>query len=165
MADVRPESGRGRFEGLRLSLSEVRRLRALEREGSHSRKTWIRIRSLLLLHEGKAVSVIAEALGTYPRTVRRVGWRYVDGGLEHALSEEERPKEAKMFDDTQQQEIAAIACSQAPEGRSRWTVRLLAEEVQRRGISKSVGRETIRLVLKEHGLKPWRKKNVVRGKA
>ncbi len=52
-----------------------------------------------------------------------------------------------------------------PEGRARWTVRLLVEEVVKRKLVPRVGRETIRVLLETHDLKPWREKNVVRGKA
>jgi hypothetical protein len=62
----------------------------------------------------------------------------------------------------QEQEIVAVACSSPPEGFARWSVRLLTEEVHRRGIVKSVSRELIRVVLQQHELKPWLEKNVVR---
>jgi putative transposase len=48
---------------------------------------------------------------------------------------------------------------------ARWTVRLLTEEAIRRKLVPQVGRETIRVLLESHDLKPWREKNVVRGEA
>ena len=57
----------------------------------------------------------------------------------------------------------ALVCGPPPEGRARWTVRLLAEEVVKRKLVPRVGRETIRVLLESHELKPWREKNVVRG--
>ena len=48
---------------------------------------------------------------------------------------------------------------------ARWTVRLLTEEVIKRKLVPRVGRETIRVLLESHDLKPWREKNVVRGGA
>ncbi len=53
-----------------------------------------------------------------------------------------------------------MICGPAPEGRARWTIRLAAEQAMKRGIIDKIGREAIRLVLSNHGLKPWRKKNV-----
>ena len=53
--------------------------------------------------------------------------------------------------------------SPPPEGRARWTVRLLAEEAVKRKLVPGVGRETVRILLENHDLKPWREKNVVRG--
>ena len=50
-------------------------------------------------------------------------------------------------------------------GRARWTVRLVAEEAVKRKLVPGVGRETIRILLESHDFKPWREKNVVRGRA
>jgi hypothetical protein len=55
-----------------------------------------------------------------------------------------------------------MVCGSAPEGQARWTVRLIAEEAVKRKLTPQVGRETIRVLLESHELKPWREKNVVR---
>jgi hypothetical protein len=52
-------------------------------------------------------------------------------------------------------------CGPPPQGRARWTVRLIAEEAVKRKLTPAVGRETIRILLEGHDLKPWREKNVV----
>ena len=54
-----------------------------------------------------------------------------------------------------------MVCSDPPEGRARWTVRLVAQEAVKRKLVPRVGRETIRMLLLSHDLKPWREKNVV----
>ena len=59
----------------------------------------------------------------------------------------------------------AMVCSDPPEGRARWTLRLIAEQAVKRRLVPRVGRETIRVLLLNHDLKPWREKNVVRGRA
>ena len=51
-----------------------------------------------------------------------------------------------------------MVCSNPPEGRARWTVRLVAEEAVKRKLVPGVGRETIRILLLSHDLKPWREK-------
>jgi hypothetical protein len=56
-----------------------------------------------------------------------------------------------------------MVCSEPPEGCARWTVRLIAQEAVKRRLVPKVGRETIRVLLESHDLKPWREKNVVRG--
>ena len=56
-----------------------------------------------------------------------------------------------------------MVCGSAPEGQARWSVRLIAEEAVKRKLTPQVGRETIRILLQSHDLKPWREKNVVRG--
>jgi putative transposase len=57
-----------------------------------------------------------------------------------------------------------MVCSDPPEGFARWTVRLVAEESVKRRLVPRVGRETIRILLLSHDLKPWREKNVVRSR-
>jgi hypothetical protein len=59
------------------------------------------------------------------------------------------------------QRIVAMVCSDPPEGQARWTVRLIAEEAVKRKLVPKAGRETIRILLQSHELKPWREKNVV----
>jgi putative transposase len=65
------------------------------------------------------------------------------------------------LDTKQRQRIIAMVCSDPPEGRARWTVRLIAEEAVKRKLAPQVGRETIRVLLLSHDFKPWREKNVV----
>jgi len=69
-----------------------------------------------------------------------------------------------VLDDSQKQRIIALVCSDPPEGRARWTVRLVAQEAVKRKLVPRVGRETIRILLLAHDLKPWREKNVVRAR-
>jgi hypothetical protein len=128
-------------------------------------RRWRRIRILELLDKGWTMQDAADAAGTYPREVRRVGRRYLQRGLEAALSEDPRPKPPKKFDTRSEAAVVALACSPPPPGRSRWSVVLLAKEVARQGIVASVGTETVRRLLKSHALKPWREKNVVRAGA
>ena len=151
-----------RFTGLSLSKKDRALLRKLRSKGEMPGRRWRRIQSLLLLDEGLSLRQTAAAVGTYGREVSRVAWRYLDRGLEAALGEEPRPGAPRLLDSPQEAAIVAMVCGPAPEGRGRWTTTVLAEEVVRRGIAERVGRETVRLVLKTHDLKPWREKNVVR---
>jgi putative transposase len=152
-----------RFSGLKLTPQERATLRRLQGGGKQmTARVWRRIRVLLLLDEGNSVRATARAVGGFPREVSRVGKRYLALGLEAALSEERRPKPPRLLDSGQEAAVVAMVCGPAPEGRARWTVALVAEEAARRKVVPTVGRETIRLVLANHGLKPWREKNVVR---
>ena len=99
-----------------------------------------------------------------PQAIRKVGHRYQQGGLERALYEKERPGAAEVLEDSEKQRIIAMVCSDPPEGRARWTVGLVVEEAIKRKLVPRVGRETIRMLLLHHDLKPWREKNVVRGR-
>jgi hypothetical protein len=97
-----------------------------------------------------------------PQAIRKVAHRYQESGLERALYEKERPGAATLLEDSQKQRIIAMVCSDPPEGRAGWTVRLVVEEAIKRKLVPKVGRETIRILLLHHDLKPWREKNVVR---
>jgi hypothetical protein len=154
---------RSRFAGLKLDEGDRARLKQMETGGAHmSMRTWRRVRTLLLLDVCYTVTATAEALGTYRRETARIGKRYLAGGLGHALGDDPLPRPAPMLDSTQQAAIVAMVCGPPPEGRARWTVWLVATEAVKRGIAPRLGRETALVALADHGLKPWREKNVVR---
>ena len=158
----RQERRQKRFPGLRLTAADRRALKA--KHGGRqalSERRWRRIRILELLDQGWNLTPTAAAVGTYPREVRRVGWRYLERGLEVALNDDPRPKPGKLLDARQQAAIVAMVCGPPPDGQSRWTIVLTAQEARRRGVVGKVGRETIRRFLVSHALKPWREKNVV----
>jgi hypothetical protein len=92
------------------------------------------------------------------KAVWQIGKRYQQGGLDRALFDAARPGKVPALDLHQRQSIVAVVCSPPPEGRARWTVRLLTEEVVRRKLVPPVGRETIRVLLEGHDLKPWQEK-------
>lgn len=121
------------------------------------------LRSLALcqLHDGKSISEVASTVHLTAKAVREIGRRYEESGLERALYDKQRPGAQRLLDTKQRQRIIAIVCSDPPEGRARWTVRLIAEEAVKRKLVPKVGRETIRVLLLSHDLKPWREKNVV----
>ena len=96
------------------------------------------------------------------KAVRVIAHRYKQGGLDRALYEKQRPGAAPLMSASERQRIIAMVCADPPEGRARWTVRLIAEEAVKRKLVPRAGRETIRILLESHDLKPWREKNVVR---
>lgn len=121
----------------------------------------LRALSLLQLARGVSAPQVAQVVPLTPQAIRKVAHRYQEGGLQRALYEKERPGAATLLEDNQRQRIIAMVCSDPPEGRARWTVRLVAEEAVKRKLVPKVGRETIRILLLHHDLKPWREKNVV----
>jgi putative transposase len=127
-------------------------------------RTVLRALALSHLHDGKSTREVAAMVRLTPKAVRQIGRRYENAGLEPALYDKPRPGAAPVLDDSQRQRIIAMVCSDPPEGRARWTVRLVAEEAVKRKLVPPVGRETIRILLLHHDLKPWREKNVVRGR-
>ena len=120
--------------------------------------------ALLQLAEGSVRHVLPTLIPLTPQAIRQVGHRYEKGGLERALYEKAAARRGRVLEDSQKQRIIAMVCSDPPEGRARWTVRLVAEEAVKRRLVPRVGRETIRVLLLHHDLKPWREKNVVRGR-
>ena len=124
----------------------------------------MRALSLLQLAKGSSAPRISTLVPLTSQAIRNVGHRYLEGGLEAALYEKQRPGAAAVLDNSQKQRIIAMVCSDPPEGRARWTVRLVTQEVVKRKLVPRVGRETIRVLLLAHDLKPWREKNVVRGR-
>ncbi|HEX4485315.1 MAG TPA: helix-turn-helix domain-containing protein, partial [Terriglobales bacterium] len=124
------------------------------------------LRAVALLQLGKGVSAprIAGMVPLTAQAIRKIGHRYLGGGLERALYEKQWPGAEALLEDSEKQRIIAMVCSVPPEGLARWTVRLVAEEAVKRRLVPRVGRETIRVLLLSHDLKPWREKHVVRGR-
>ena len=84
-------------------------------------------------------------------TADRLKQRFVEQGLEAALErkQRERPPRKAVFDAAGQTRLATLACSKAPEGRTRWTLRLLADKVVELGWAESVSPMTIQRALKK----------------
>jgi putative transposase len=122
----------------------------------------LRAMALLQLARGISAPRIAEFVPLTPQAIRKVGHRYVEGGFERAVYEKKRPGAASLLEDSQKQRIIAMVCAAPPEGHARWTVRLVTEQAVKRRLVPRAGRETIRILLLSHDLKPWREKNVVR---
>jgi transposase len=139
-------------------------LRSLLKGGVQQVRVVLRALALLQLAEDVSAPQVAKAIPLTPQAIRRLGHRYQKAGLEGALYEKQRPGAAEVLDNNQRQRIIAMVCADPPEGRARWTVRLVAEEAVKRKLVPRVGRETIRILLLHHDLKPWREKNVVRGR-
>ena len=156
--------GRRGFQ-VRLSKGERQELQRVLRGGLQPVRTVQRALALRQLAEGQAIRRVAANVGLTPKTVWLTSQRYQQGGLERALYERPRPGKRALLDDAQRQRIVALVCGPPPEGRARWTVRLLTEEAVQRKLVPRVSRETVRIVLEHHDLKPWREKNVVRGKS
>jgi len=125
----------------------------------------LRALALLQLAKGASAPRIADMIPLTPQAIRKLGHRYEQGGMEAALYEKQRPGAATVLDASQKQRIIAMVCSDPPEGRARWTVRLVAQEAVKRKLAPRVGRETIRILLLSHDLKPWRAKNVGGGRS
>jgi transposase len=100
---------------------------------------------------------IAEVLDITPKTVSKIKKRYLEGGLDFALNDKPRSGQPKKYDDVKEAEIVALACTDPPKGRKRWSVRLIAEKLKDKPGFETITRETVRVTLKKtqqnHGLK------------
>jgi transposase len=93
---------------------------------------------------------IADALDVGASTIHRLRQRLVEEGLEAALSR--RPmssRRATKLDGAQEARLIAIACGPAPEGRARWTLKLLADKLVELEVVDSIGTETVRQTLQK----------------
>jgi transposase len=131
------------------------------RKGRESARVLRRASILRQLDDGQRVAQVATNAGVAGKTVRAIARRYEEEGLESALFEKARPGKQRVLDAGQSQRIIAMVCGQPPVGMARWSVRLIAEEAVKRKLAPQVGRETIRILLQSHELKPWREKKLV----
>jgi putative transposase len=150
---------------VRLTDGARRKLRELVESGTRPVRMMRRALILLKSDAGLTDLQIVEHVGCAERTVRNVRKRFCEEGLEGTLYDAARPGRPPEFTPRQKQQVIALACTEPPEGRARWTLELLCEHAAKRGFVESVSKSEVALWLKDHDLKPWRKKNVVRSKA
>jgi transposase len=134
-------------------------LEAFTRNGKTGAKKFINARALLLCDAGShgpawKVANVADALGVTSRTIEHLKKRFVEEGLEAALERKQRdsPPRAVVFDGEFEARLTALACSEAPEGYARWTVRLLADKAVELNFAPSVSHMSIQRILKKANL-------------
>jgi putative transposase len=149
---------------IRLKAQDLAEVGSLLRGGVQQVRVVLRALALQQLAAGLAAPEISRSVPLTAKAIRDLAHRYNRGGLERALYDRQRPGASQILNASQKQRIVAMVCSQPPQGRARWTVRLVATEAVRRKLVPRVGRETVRVLLESHDLKPWREKNVVRAK-
>lgn len=136
-------------EKIKLRPSEIEFLRTFKSSGKRSQREYDRANILLLLDKGKLDAEIVDFLGIERTTVWRTRKRYLEEGLEKSLQEKERSGQPKKYGGKQEAEIIALACSDPPQGRAKWSLELLTEKLSHQKGLKSINRETIRLILKK----------------
>ncbi len=138
-----------------LTRSEREQLTELTRSGKSTATRFIYARALLLCDAGEhgdpwKVADVAAALGVTSRTIEHLKERFVEEGLDAALSRSPRTKPRDVtFDGAFDARLTALACSKAPEGYQRWTVRLLADKLVELKIVDSVSTMTVQRSLKK----------------
>lgn len=147
---------------VQLGKKDQKQIGGILNKGRESARVLRRVLILRELDEGQTAAQMASHLGVAPKTVRAIARRYEEEGLKR-LRMRAAPGPAAGAGAGQSQRIIAMVCSPPPEGRARWSVRLIAQEAVKWRLAPKVGRETIRILFTNHELKPWRGKKLVRG--
>jgi transposase len=143
---------------VKLSDKERQQLLALIRKGIHQTRRITRARILLLADEERSRNSIATYLHCSYPTVNNICRRYCTEGLEAAISEKPRPGAPRKLDGRFEAKVTAVACSTPPEGRARWTLQLLADQLVELGFIESISHTQVGRILEKNDLKPWQHK-------
>ena len=127
--------------------------------GVHSARSIKRAHILLLANRRRSDPQIAEQVGVCRATVYNIRRRYCTEGLQAALHEKPRPGAPKKLDGRGEARFTAIACSEPPMGRQRWTLRLLADKLVALELVGGISPATVRALLKKMSLSPGRSAN------
>jgi transposase len=139
---------------INLNNSEEKFLTNFIRKGKKNARYLTRARILLLANQGKGDTEISKTLGIGRSTALRLRKRYLEEGLHSALVDKPRSGQPKKYNEKHKAEIIALACTKPPEGRKRWSLALLCEELRKKEGFETINKETIRLILKKNKLKP-----------
>lgn len=134
-------------------------LKQLVRTGKDSARKLTRARALQFLHQGRHPDQISESLDISVATIFNLKKRYRQEGLQRAIAEKVRPGQPRKVTPQVEAQITQIACSQAPDGRTRWTVALINERLVKLDIH--LDDESVRLTLKKASLNRGSKSNGV----
>lgn len=134
---------------VKLTEGERTHLKQLLGKGKLSARKLKRAQILLAADAGQIDEAIAANVQVHVNTVERVRKRFVEGGIEPALTEAKRPGGKSKLDGKGEAILIALACSDPPTGRRQWTMRLLAERLVQMGVVDTLSDETVRLHLKK----------------
>ncbi len=124
-------------------------MRPLIHRGSTAARTQTRARVLDLLHREQHPATIADTLGVSVATVFNIKRRYLTAGLDAALRDKPRSGKPVAIDGVARAKITALACSSAPDGHARWTLRLLADKAVELGFCASISHTSVNEILKK----------------
>lgn len=136
---------------VKLTPQERDGLDGLTRKGTAKARRLKRALVLLAAADGDKDEEIAAKARVHRTTVEQIRKRFVEEGLEAALSEKPRPGKTPLLDGHQEAHLIALACSTPPEGRAQWTMQLLADRIVELKVVPSISDETVRRVLVKKG--------------
>ena len=140
------------MEKHRVSLTdkERRKLVAIVTKGRNKASYIQRAHILLKSADGKTDAEISQWLYISESTVRRTRLRFCDAGIDAALEDEAPTEREPLVNEQQEAHLVALACSAPPDGRERWTLELLTEQLIADGVVDSISVESVRLLLKKN---------------
>lgn len=136
---------------LLLDASDVTYLTELLSGGTLAVKTYRRAQALLWLHQGQRYSSVARLLAVSYGTVSKWAAHYRAGGPDRLVFLHDAPRSGRpvRFDGVQQAKLVALACTPAPAGYARWSVRLLADRAVEMGLDEALSKSQVQRVLKK----------------
>jgi putative transposase len=140
---------RKKLYGVKLKEEDRDELIRYLRRGSSSARSQTRARILLLADEDRDDNEISEALKVSKSTANRIRKRYCEGGLDLALHEKARSGAPLKIDARIDAQLTLLACSEPPDGRSKWTVRLLADKLVEMEVVDSISHMSVHRLLKK----------------
>ena len=138
-----------RAKKLKLTKKDQKKLKELSQSGTLKARQLNRCRILLLKAQGKSQIEIAKLLKMSQVTVYKICQRYEKEGLTGALNERPRSGKPSIFSGKQRAKITALACSNAPEGRGQWSLRLLADKAVELKFVDSISHTDVGRILKK----------------
>ena len=142
---------------LRLRKQEREAVQGFRSKGEHLAREFNRAHILAALDRKIPERQIMEVLGVGRTAIWRTRTAYVEGGLEYALRDVQRPGQPKRYRAPEEAQVAALACSSPPEGAKRWTLALLTQQARRHPNMRQISRESIRQMLKKTSSNPGAK--------
>ena len=109
--------------------------------------------ALLALHKGNSNAQICEILELTRTSIWRLKKKYNETGAIEAIKDKPRTGKPKKIAESDEAQIIALVFSDPPIGKKRWTLTLLCEFINKKNVSVTFNRESIRLILKKHGIK------------
>ncbi|MHB8752899.1 MAG: helix-turn-helix domain-containing protein [Aggregatilineales bacterium] len=143
---------------IKLTAKERQKLLAIVSKGRNQAVVIRRAHILLKSDEGKTDREICDQLYIGEETARRTRLRFCEDGLDNALSDKPGRGATAKLNESQEAHLTALACTEPPNGRTRWTLELLAQRMAEDGLIEHIAPETVRLILKKNRLSLGRSK-------
>jgi transposase len=140
-----------------LTPEDREKLQSFRAKGLHHAREVNRAHILLALDRNIPEATIQTMLGVGRTAVWRTRSAYCERGLDYALHDVARPGAPRNYQTDHEAKVVALACSQPPEGATRWTVRLLTDAARKESGMKHISRESIRRFLKKTSVSPGAK--------